>query len=182
MGLFSRPGVSLHGALGTLTVPNQSNGTGSSTGTPPSRAILSTMRRSILLLLLMLMGDASSTTSVTKHSRMVASAKGSTVPNTAPTLTGSLTPSRELAEGPLGAGLAEYERLFTLVQEVNACELPGCTIKYGPFNNSMWRAVERGFVTHDNATFCAGILRYGATCGIQVDQLRGQRIFRNYSS
>ena len=82
----------------------------------------------------------------------------------------------------MGAGLAEYERLCTLVQEVNACELPGCTIKYGPFNNSMWRAVERGFVTHDNATFCAGILRYGATCGIQVDQLRGQRIFRNYSS
>ena len=82
----------------------------------------------------------------------------------------------------MGAGLAEYERLCTLVQEVNACELPGCTIKYGPFNNSMWRAVERGFVTRDNATFCAGILRYGATCGIQVDQLRGQRIFRNYSS
>ena len=62
----------------------------------------------------------------------------------------------------------------------NACELPGVSIKYGPFLECMWRAVEKGFVDRDKASFVAEGLKSGFMAGVDVTQLRGHRWFKNY--
>jgi hypothetical protein len=40
--------------------------------------------------------------------------------------------------------LDEYFAMRNIVETSNACELPGVSIKYGPFLECMWRAVEKG--------------------------------------
>jgi hypothetical protein len=44
----------------------------------------------------------------------------------------------------------------------------------------MWRAVERGFVDRDKASFVAEGLKSGFMAGVDVSKLRGHRWFRNY--
>ena len=83
---------------------------------------------------------------------------------------------------PVGGGLAEVHRLTSLVEESNACALPGCTIKYDTFLPVMWKAVARGYVKHEHAVFVAHGLRHGFEAGIQRDQLHGQRVFKNYKT
>lgn len=78
--------------------------------------------------------------------------------------------------------IEEVDRLTKLVENQNACALPGCKIKFDTFMSVMWRAVARGFVRHDHAAFVAQGLRNGFTAGVQRDQLKGQRIFKNYKS
>ena len=70
---------------------------------------------------------------------------------------------------------AEVWKLTKLVEEVNACALPGCTIKYEKFLPVMWRAVARGFVSHEHATFVARGLRHGFDAGVQRSKLKGRR-------
>ena len=77
---------------------------------------------------------------------------------------------------------AEVWKLTKLVEEVNACALPGCTIKYDNFLPVMWRAVARGFVSHEHATFVAKGLRHGFDAGVQRSKLKGRRVFKNYKS
>ena len=77
---------------------------------------------------------------------------------------------------------AEVWKLTKLVEEVNACALPGCTIKYDKFLPVMWRAVARGFVSHEHATFVARGLRHGFDAGVQRSKLKGRRVFKNYKS
>ena len=69
------------------------------------------------------------------------------------------------------------------MEETNACNLPGSTIKYDSFMPVMWRAVARGYVEHDHAVFVANGLRYGFEAGVQREVLKGQqRAFKNYKS
>ena len=76
--------------------------------------------------------------------------------------------------------LDEYFAMREIVETSNACELPGVSIKYGPFLDCMWRAVERGFVDRDKASFVAEGLKSGFMAGVDVSKLRGHRWFRNY--
>ena len=78
--------------------------------------------------------------------------------------------------------LDQVHQLTQLVNDHNACALPGCTIKYDSFMRVMWRAVARGYVEHRHAAFVARGLRYGFTAGVQKSELHGQRIFKNYKS
>ena len=85
------------------------------------------------------------------------------------------------AAGPTDL-LCEVARLSDLVYNVNACELPGVDIKYNSFMDVMWSAVRAGYVAAPHARFVADGLRYGFTFGVDLDALRGQRIFNNYES
>ena len=71
-----------------------------------------------------------------------------------------------------------------LVETVNACALPGCTLKYEPFMETMWYAVRRGYVPHESACFVAHGCRHGFNPGIDCDHqaLQGHRWFANYKS
>ena len=80
------------------------------------------------------------------------------------------------------AGLASMVQARSIVEDQNACALPGCSIKYENFLTSMWRAVQRGFVAHDDAIFVADGLRHGFTLGVDVAKMRGHRRFSNYKS
>ena len=68
------------------------------------------------------------------------------------------------------------------MQTQGACSLPGCTIRYDTFIPTMWRAVALGYVQHADACFVNDGLRHGFTAGVQVEQMRGHRWFRNYPS
>jgi len=46
----------------------------------------------------------------------------------------------------------------------------------------MWRAVQRGYVAHDDAIFIADGLRHGFTLGVDVTKMHGHRRFSNYKS
>ena len=76
--------------------------------------------------------------------------------------------------------LDDYFAMKNIVETSNACELPGVSIKYGPFLECMWRAVEKGFVDRDKASFVAEGLKSGFMAGVDVTQLRGHRWFKNY--
>ena len=76
--------------------------------------------------------------------------------------------------------LDDYFAMRNIVETSNACELPGVSIKYGPFLECMWRAVEKGFVDRDKASFVAEGLKSGFMAGVDVTQLRGHRWFKNY--
>ena len=78
--------------------------------------------------------------------------------------------------------LAAPRQLARIVEESNACALPGCTIKYDSFMTVMWRAVARGHVAHEHAVFVAQGLRWGFTAGVDRSQLHGQRVFKNYKT
>ena len=81
----------------------------------------------------------------------------------------------------MSAGLSEYARLRGVVQREGACALPGVSIKPETFLPAVWRAVERGYVSVDNATFVQNGLRDGFTLGVDLSKLKGQRVFKNYS-
>ena len=76
--------------------------------------------------------------------------------------------------------LDEYFAMREIVETSNACDLPGVNIRYGPFLDCMWRAVERGFVDRDKASFVAEGLKSGFMAGVDVSKLQGHRWFRNY--
>ena len=76
--------------------------------------------------------------------------------------------------------LDDYFAMKNIVETSNACELPGVSIKYGPFLECMWRAVEKGFVDQSKASFVAEGLKSGFMAGVDVTQLRGHRWFKNY--
>ena len=80
------------------------------------------------------------------------------------------------------SGLGQYHHLKRLVETQGACELPGVSIKYHTFMPVMWRAVQRGFVKQEHATFVAQGLRYGFMAGVDVSRLTGHRWHRNYAS
>ena len=80
------------------------------------------------------------------------------------------------------SAFARVWALTRLVEEVNACALPGCTIKIDSFLPVMWRAVLRGFVKHEHAVFVANGLRWGFDAGVQRGRLKGKRVWRNYKS
>ena len=71
-------------------------------------------------------------------------------------------------------GLAEMARLRAVVESENACALPGCSIKYNSFMSTMWRAVQRGFVLHDDAVYIAEGLQNGFSLGVGILKMRGQ--------
>ena len=76
--------------------------------------------------------------------------------------------------------LDDYFAMKNIVETSNACELPGVSIKYGPFLECMWRAVEKGFVDQSKASFVAEGLKSGFMAGVDVTKLRGHRWFKNY--
>lgn len=77
-------------------------------------------------------------------------------------------------------GLSSLVDARRVVEEKGACALPGVSIKYDTFMPEMWRAVQRGFVSHDHAAFVAEGLRYGFRCGVDVSKMVGHRWFQNY--
>ena len=87
--------------------------------------------------------------------------------------------------GPVEAvenGWERLERWRDVVRVEGACELPGVSIKYDTFVPAMWKAVQGGFVSHDDAVFCGEGLRDGFTCGVDVKRVSGHRWFANYQS
>ena len=103
------------------------------------------------------------------------------------TPTSATSPSREVAGGPgglarevLGEGFSYLSELRARVQEHNACELPGISVKYDSFIPVMWRAVALGFVRHEHATFVGEGLRWGFKVGVDIGRLKGHRWFSNY--
>ena len=82
------------------------------------------------------------------------------------------------AEGLLG----EVFDLADRVARVNACALPGVNIKYDNFMSCMWLAVSRGYVQQKHALFVSRGLREGFTAGVQLDKLKGKRVYKNYPS
>ena len=79
-------------------------------------------------------------------------------------------------------GLAQVAELRHLVESVNACALPGVTIKYDTFIPCMWRAVALGYVRHDHAKFVHDGCTNGFRCGVDVSRMQGHRWFKNYQS
>lgn len=73
-------------------------------------------------------------------------------------------------------------RLQAQVREFGACSLPGVSIDYLRFMPIMWKAVSRGFVSHENAAFVSCGLWHGFDCGLDVSLLKGRRRYRNYKS
>ena len=94
----------------------------------------------------------------------------------ATTPTCATTPSRN------EEGFAQIAHLRHLVDSVNACALPGVTIKYDTFIPCMWRAVALGYVRHDHAKFVYDGCTYGFKCGIDTSRMVGHRWFKNYRS
>lgn len=79
----------------------------------------------------------------------------------------------------------QFTKVFELADGVarhGACSLPGVNIKYDNFMPCMWRAVERGYVKRVHAEFVGKGLTHGFDAGVQRDQLRGSRRFKNYPS
>ena len=72
--------------------------------------------------------------------------------------------------------------LRDLVRERGACNLPSMTLDYACFVESMWTAVEMGFVMRERANFVAEGLLRGYDLGVDIRALRGARIFENYES
>ena len=72
--------------------------------------------------------------------------------------------------------------LRDLVRERGACNLPSMTLDYACFVESMWTAVEMGFVMRERANFVAEGLLRGYDLGVDVRALQGARIFENYES
>ena len=77
----------------------------------------------------------------------------------------TLPASSERPVGPLSVGLTEFERLRGVVRREGACALPGVSIKPETFLPAVWRAVERGYVAVDDATFVQAGRRDGFTLG-----------------
>jgi hypothetical protein len=69
-----------------------------------------------------------------------------------------------------------------LVYDVNACALPGSTIKYDSFVTILLRAMSRGYVRDHYGKFVLDGLRYGFEIGAVRSKLVGRRVFRNYKS
>ena len=85
---------------------------------------------------------------------------------------------------PRHNGLAEVQRLQSLVEAKGACSLPGCTLIFDRIVPVLQRAVIRGFVSLPHAQHTFRSLRFGYTGGAQQALLErsGQRPFRNYPS
>lgn len=81
-----------------------------------------------------------------------------------------------------GPALDKINALKTIVEEENACRLPGCTIKYDTFLTILARAQSRGYVRDHHAAYVANGLRYGFDLGVSAGSLKGRRVFKNYSS
>jgi hypothetical protein len=92
------------------------------------------------------------------------------------------TSASELAHSAGASALEELFRLRRLVENENACALPGCTIKYDSFLTCMRRAVSRGYVHVRHAEFVEHGLTHGFDCGVQRELLFGKRVFSNYKS
>ena len=92
------------------------------------------------------------------------------------------TSATELAHLAGAGALEELLRLRSLVENENACALPGCTIKYDSFLTCMRRAVSRGYVHVRHAEFVEHGLTHGFDCGVQRELLFGKRVFSNYKS
>ena len=92
-----------------------------------------------------------------------------------------ITPTVATNQSP-NEGFSEFFRLRDLVEAEGACSLPGVTLKYDKFLPVMWKAVSKGFVSHENAAFVAEGLRYGFKAGVDITSMRGHRWFKNYPS
>ena len=89
-------------------------------------------------------------------------------------------PERSDDVGPFG----EMLRLQHLVEDQNACALPGCVFKYDNFMECLYRAWNKGLVRTDVRDYVAEGMTRGFTLGAQRDMLeaQGQQVFRNYKS
>ena len=83
-----------------------------------------------------------------------------------------------------GSGLGLLASMRTLVEETNACAIPGCSIKIDSFLPCMWTAVSRGYVEPECAHFVQDGLLHGFKVGADLAQLAtaGHRWFTNYDS
>ena len=106
-----------------------------------------------------------------------------------PALASSYTPLRDTyAIGAnLPASFSALQPIFDLGDKVfssNACNMPGCSIKYDTFVPAMWQAVALGHVSHEHASFVAEGLRWGFKAGVDTEKLsmNGHRWFKNYKT
>ena len=96
---------------------------------------------------------------------------------TATTPTSATNPPRRELLAPIAA--AE-----SVVREIGAHALDGCSLKFDNFMHVLWPAVRAGYVTHEAASFVTeGMLR-GFKAGVQEhllrSRMRGHRWFPNY--
>ena len=86
--------------------------------------------------------------------------------------------------GPLRNGFEQLARLRGVVEQKNACALPGCSIVYDRFLTVMWRAVSRGYVHDDHAAFVQHSLTHGFDLGFDPSRLarHGRIVYQPYAS
>ena len=100
-------------------------------------------------------------------------------------LTQTAATKQPTLESASGVGpFAEMFKLQRLVEEQNACALPGCVFKYENFMGSLHNAWNKGFIATHTYEYVADGMRHGFTLGAQRELLEahGQCIFRNYKS
>ena len=98
-----------------------------------------------------------------------------------PTGATTQSPSSEFGDrGPL----AEMFKMQRIVEEQNACALPGCVFKNENFMGSLHNAWNKGFIATHTYEYVADGMRNGFSVGAQRELLeaQGQCIFRNYKS
>ena len=82
-----------------------------------------------------------------------------------------------------GGAFDEFFELGNLVENENACALPGCSIVYDRFMPVLRRAMSRGYVRDAHGEFVADGLRHGFSLGLPKGAFDGvQRVFKNYAS
>ena len=84
---------------------------------------------------------------------------------------------------PKSGVISQFEYWRHVVENTNACALPGCNIKYDSFISKMWEAVAGGAdIPRHKAQFIHDGLTHGFKMGIDVEKIRGHRWFNNYAS
>ena len=74
------------------------------------------------------------------------------------------------------------DSLTEQVKQHGCCSLPGVSIDFWKLKPLIERAVSRGFVSAEHARFAINGLWYGFDMGVDVDEVKGRRWFRNYAS
>jgi hypothetical protein len=69
-----------------------------------------------------------------------------------------------------GGAFDEFLELGNLVENENACALPGCSIVYDRFMPVLRRAMSRGYVRDAHGEFVADGLRHGFSLGLVHDE------------
>ena len=94
----------------------------------------------------------------------------------------SATTQRSPPKRSLLEARAALDSIAAQVKQHGCCSLPGVSIDFWKLRPLIERAVLRGFVSEEHATFALRGLWFGFDMGVDVAQVKGRRWFSNYSS